>query len=233
MGGKARLRSWLMQYFPPTGNLYMEPFAGRGNVFYKAYTTLSFKEWHLNDIDISFFNALLKADLNLLPQQVTKDDFEYWKNQKDDVAKLIEPRVTYAGKGYKAGYSGTSGTHKGYAGDLYCKTCQAAKDLLQDVKVTQLSWENLGIEKLNGNDFVYCDPPYYETKASYNNVNHPDLIRVLNSSGCRWAISNYSNSLYDENLIYKNRYTQERNSEIKGSNTGQRESIIEVLWTNY
>lgn len=233
MGGKSRLRGWLLQYFPASGNLYMEPFAGRGNVFFEARKRLKFKKWWLNDLDSSFLVALSKADLDSLPQDVNKRDFDAWKHKNDDIAKILEPRITFGGKGYKAGYSGTSGTHKGYCKDLYGKTCQSAKELLIDVKVTQLSWEQLGITKLRNNDFIYCDPPYIDTKAPYPNIKHEYLVKTLNASSCKWALSGYSNDLYDSKLIYKNCYTKERNAEIKGSNTGQREPVIEVLWTNY
>lgn len=233
VGGKSRLRNWLVSHFPPSGDLYLEPFAGRGNVFFKAYESLKFNKWHLNDLDASFLKSLTKVDLSQLPQQVNRDDFAVWKNKNDDIAKVIEPRVTFAGKGYKAGYSGTSGNHKGYNRDLYCKTCQSAKDLLSNVKVTQLSWENLNIQEIGKNDFVYCDPPYFNTEGPYPNINHTKLISVLNSAGCRWAISGYVGELYDSKLNYKNKYTQERNSEVKGYNARQRQPVVEVLWTNY
>lgn len=54
MGGKARLASWLIGHFPKAGGRYVELFAGRGNVFFKARQSLDFKEWTLNDLDTGF-----------------------------------------------------------------------------------------------------------------------------------------------------------------------------------
>jgi DNA adenine methylase len=237
MGGKSRLRNWLIQHFPVAGELYIEPFAGKGNVFFKSKQSLDFKTWHINDIDW-FLVALFRVNLNDLPEKVDKTDFSIWKNKNDDISKIIEPRITFGGKGYKAGYAScyheqSTNNHMGYNRVLYKKTCELAQELLSDVKITQLSWEQLEIEKLQPYDFVYCDPPYVGVKASYPNINHEKLVDILNSSCCMWALSGYSNDLYDNNLVYKNKYTKERNSEIKGSNTGKREPVMEILWTNY
>jgi len=232
MGGKARLRNWLIQHFPPSGNIYLEPFAGLGNVFFAAKNSLDFKKWWLNDTN-PFLRSLLKVDLESLPPQVSKDDFDSWKSKNDDVARVIEPRITFGGKGYKYGYSGSSGTHKGYNGKLYRGVCNSAKELLAGVSITNLSWEKLNIPKLSSDDFVYCDPPYFGTSASYSNIKHEDLVRVLNASRCRWAISGYSNNLYDTHLNYKNCYVSKRNSEIKGSNARKKKPVVELLWTNF
>lgn len=80
MGGKARLRKWLIEHFPKKGRTYLEPFAGRGNVFYLACQKLDFQNWQLGDIDISFFCSLLTSDLDQLPEIVSKDDFRKWRD---------------------------------------------------------------------------------------------------------------------------------------------------------
>ena len=176
MGGKARLRKWLCSLFPKEGNLYLEPFAGLGNVFYSARTELNFQFWQINDLDVSFFNSILEVDLEALPNEVLKEDFLFWKEQNNSVSRVIEPRISFAGKGYKYGYNGTSGTHKGYNGVLYRNKCHQAKLLLQDVNITNLSWDELGIQNLGEQDFIYLDPPYYNTVTPYPNIDHDNLI---------------------------------------------------------
>lgn len=232
MGGKARLRKWLIAHFPDSGSIYLEPFAGKGNVFYEARQRLQFEQWILSDLDTRFFQALWWADLSLLPEAVSKSEFEHWKQRKDDyVSILIEPRITYAGKGYKFGYSGSSGTHVGYSGPTYRKVCEQARALLADAQVVKMNWED-SIRAMNP-DFVYLDPPYYGTVASYENIDHERLVDVLNNAKFLWALSGYRNSLYDAKLDFKCRFEYERNSEIKSSNSGKREAVIETLWTNY
>jgi site-specific DNA-adenine methylase len=234
MGGKARLRSWLISHFPVAMETYVEPFAGKGNVFFSACSTVNALRFVLNDIDTNFLVSLLAADLNLLPESVSKEEFSLWKTRTDHVARLIEPRITFAGKGYKYGYSGSSGTHVGYSGESYRLMCQKARYLLNQnhVEITTGSWEQALILG-SSEDFVYLDPPYLGTQASYGNIDHQKLVTVLNDAKFRWAISGYGNTLYDTNLNFTGRFEKKRNSEIKSSNTGSFEEVTEVLWTNW
>lgn len=232
MGGKARLRKWLVQRFPDNGKIYLEPFAGKGNVFFWARQQLQFERWVLSDIDVRFLRALTQADFSLLPKTVNRDDFNHWRTQDCDVSKLIEPRVTFAGKGYKYGYSGSSGTHVGYSGPTYRKVCERARELLGDAQIVENHWEDT-LNRLGGNDFVYLDPPYHGTEASYQNIDHARLVEALNNASFSWALSGYRNPFYDTRLIFRCRFEYERNSEIKSSNSRSREPVIETLWTNY
>jgi DNA adenine methylase len=232
MGGKSRLRKWLMNYFPKQGNKYLEPFAGVGNVFFQAKTLLHFKEWHLNDLN-NFLSSLITANLEELPDKVTRNDFHQWKTSPSPIAKIIEPRITFAGKGYGSGFNAGHKTHTPYDGKRYKATCEQARALLTNVTITHKNWYELEYNTLTNNDFVYFDPPYYETKSSYPNISHPHLLDVLNNAHFRWALSGYDNILYQTKLKFVNRYEKERNSEIKSSNTGQYSAVREVLWTNY
>lgn len=232
MGGKARLRNWLVEQFPNSGGTYFEPFAGKGNVFFKAREVLDFQHWHLNDTDMRFLRALAMADLDQLPEEVTREDFDHWRTSNSSIARIIEPRVTFAGKGYQAGYSGTSGTHVGYSRKSYLPVCQRAQELLVNVPLTHWSWEqvfNLATE----DDFVYCDPPYLGTRACYANINHVELVEALNNLPCKWAVSGYLSDLYNNKLEYTYRTVKSRNSEIKSSNAGGYSNVVEALWVNY
>lgn len=241
MGGKARMRAWLLRHFPKHGRHYVEPFAGVGNVFYAARTQLDFAEWLLADIAPDFLTALLRADLDALPEAVSREDFAAWKAARDgadpgraDLARLLEPRITFAGKGYAFGYSGSSGTHVGYSKRFYRPVCEAARALLAGpgVHVRQIEWEHL-LSGGNPDDFVYLDPPYYGTVTPYPQIDHAALVERLNAAPFRWALSGYDNALYNEKLRYARRFLYERNSEIRSSNKGRRTPVIETLWTNY
>lgn len=232
MGGKARLRKWLVDHFPDGDDgTYLEPFAGKGNVFYEAVQRLSYSRWILTDYDTRFLNALIDADLGALPATVQRQDFAYWRASDGPITTLIEPRITYAGKGYKYGFSGSSGTHVGYSGTQYRKVCESARELLGHATIRQISWER-ALDEFQPS-FTYLDPPYFGTEASYSNIDHAVLVERLNTATFDWALSGYRNALYDTKLEFKCRFEYERNSEIKSSNSRGREPVIEYLWTNY
>jgi len=232
MGGKSRLRKWLISKFPKSGRRYIEPFAGLGNVFYQARKDLSFKSWHLGEIH-DFFTALLNADLDKLPDSVSREEFDFWRKDDSYIATLIEPKITFGGKGYKSGFDGGHPSHPPYKGSLHRETCEQARELLKDVEVKKCNWTDWDYNSLGSEDFVYFDPPYFGTKAPYPNINHTDLIHLLVSAKFKWAVSGYDNNNMYNYFLTCNKHSKQRNSEIKSSNTGKYEGVVETLWTNY
>ena len=49
-GGKTRMAPYLIDLMPKSGKCYVEPFAGRGNVFFRAAEILDYDSYWLNDI---------------------------------------------------------------------------------------------------------------------------------------------------------------------------------------
>lgn len=242
VGGKARIRNWLISLFPRSGRIYVEPFAGRGNVFFKAKKQLNFKEWHLNDVQGDFFNALINTDLENLPQSVPdKQTWDYWRTQAekgDPRGLLLEPEITWGGRGWQGGprISTKDASHPPYSRDRYVQRAQAAKEMLtgENIKISAISWENMPWSEYNGQDFVYLDPPYYNSARYYKGkVNHPVLLDHLISANFRWALSGYDSELYEEKLKSFKKVQMERNAEIKGSNIRGKSSVVECVWMNY
>ena len=69
----------------------------------------------------------------------------------------------------------------------------------KDIIFTNKDFRELKVDKLKPNDFVYCDPPYLITCATYNEKDgwneqcEKDLLNLLdnlNSKGVRFALSN-------------------------------------------
>lgn len=68
-----------------------------------------------------------------------------------------------------------------------------------NVKIFSKDFKTLKIDKLNQNDFVYLDPPYLNTTATYNenggwNIDDEDTLYYmcerLSAQGIRWGMSN-------------------------------------------
>lgn len=242
MGGKVRMRNWLIDHFPFTGNRYIELFAGLGNVYYAAANSLFFSNWILNDkYTEEFFNGVKFADLSLLPERLTDEDeiflpmqYENGTVQEKLIAKLLEHKITLGGKGFKKGGYRTHMQGR-YVQERFAHKIIQTRSLLQKARLYFLHWEDFLKQitpKLHAEDFIYCDPPYYDTTATYPNINHGKFISILTRLKCRWAISGYDSFMY-RNFDYKNKYIKTRNREIGGSVNGGGESVDEVLWTNY
>lgn len=242
MGGKVRMREWLIDHFPFTGHRYIELFAGLGNVYYAAVNNLHFSQWILNDkYTEEFFNGVKFADLSKLPKKLVDGDelflpmqYEHGDYQERLVAKLLEHKITLGGKGFCKGGVRTEMFDR-YNRDRFSHQIVQTRDLLRKAKLYFLDWElflkSAWLELLS-EDFIYLDPPYYDTVASYPNINHPRLIKILTRLKCKWALSGYDSFIYRD-LEFKNKYERERNCEIGSSVNGGGHSVKEVLWTNY
>ena len=115
----------------------------------------------------------------------------------------------------------------------------------KDVTFSSESFETFNIEDLDSNDFVYCDPPYFNSVAAYNEQggwtegHEKMLLRLLdslNDKGVKFALSNnlkYENPLLDK---WKDKYkVHYLNGDYSNCNYHKidRSKDIEVLITNY
>lgn len=115
----------------------------------------------------------------------------------------------------------------------------------KDVAFLSESFETFNIEDLDSNDFVYCDPPYFNSVAAYNEQGgwteeHEEmllsLLDSLNNRGVKFALSNnlkYENPLLDK---WKDKYrVHYLNGDYSNCNYHKidRSKDIEVLITNY
>src|ERR1700723_103985 len=115
-GGKARLAQEIVALLPENGRTYIEPFAGRGNLYWSAVSAgLRYEKWWLNDIStIPFFHAIREiGDVIQVPEH-NRDEYERQREASkrgDPVAALLEPFLTFGGAGYP--FSGFRGNHRG------------------------------------------------------------------------------------------------------------------------
>lgn len=121
---------------------------------------------------------------------------------------------------------------------------------LNDVGFYNLDFNLLQLDVLNKNDFVYSDPPYLITCATYNEKNGWNeryeckllgLLDKLNDQGVKFALSNVLESKGKSNDILKQwskKYIVNRLNVSYGNANYQRkdkskDSSLEVLITNY
>ena len=114
-----------------------------------------------------------------------------------------------------------------------------------DCVFLNIPFDKFNLSNLNNNDFVYCDPPYFNSVASYNEnggwteENEKILLSILdqlNEQGVMFALSNnlkYDNRILDE---WKNKYNVHYlNGNYSNCNYQKKDKgkDIEVLITNY
>lgn len=260
MGGKARITNWLLEHFPYQGRRYIEPFAGKGNVYFAAVQSLNYTWWSINDrYTCPFFEAILQADLRSLPESLEPEHEFILPNTRGHIPLLLESIVSYGGKGYKSSGCKIDWRWR-YDKKRLVDKILVSRQLLRKANITPYDWREFlatfhgwipGEQKweddLSGSeefkpglkfwpdDFIYFDPPYFDTRASYPQINHLVLIEYMNwlsESGVKWAISGYDGFVYEDNLEYINKYQIERNVEMTSIN-GSLTPTIETLWTNY
>lgn len=119
----------------------------------------------------------------------------------------------------------------------------------KDIVFTNKNFENLNINNLTKNDFVYLDPPYLITCASYNEQDGwnedkeyklLDLCDKLNDKGINFALSNVLEHKGLENEIlkkwakkYKINYLNHNYNNCNYQDKNKENKTIEVLITNY
>ncbi len=224
-GGKARQRRNIARFLPSSGCVYVEPFAGRGNVFFMALRTCSFQAWHLNDIrSVPFFEALLAYDGHELPC-ATKDGVAAL-SPADKL--LLGPIIYWAG-----GWATPTG-NRGHDLGAYRERLLRARDDLGRATLTARDACEL-IERYAGEEdaFLYIDPPYIDGKvAAYSStdVNHPRMYAALRGARCRFLLSEYRNPLTVEALDDPDVTYRAVNNPVPGEPSVEKE---ECLWGNY
>jgi len=89
-GGKGKLAKRIVRILPPSGKRFVEPFAGRGNVYFHVAQRLDYKEFWLNDTYMyRFFAALqhsMDDEMEWMPpdrSQVDKEFYDFLKRKSD------------------------------------------------------------------------------------------------------------------------------------------------------
>jgi len=119
----------------------------------------------------------------------------------------------------------------------------------QKCEFISVDFRRMNVKKLGGNDFVYCDPPYLITTASYNESNgwtendERDLLAFLDEldrNNIKFALSNVTRHKGKSNVLlieWASKYNihvlnyNYKNSSYHGKNKD--EETEEVLITNY
>jgi len=238
-GGKARMAPALVGLMPREGRCYVEPFAGRGNVFWAtASTQLRFERWALKDIRTApFFEAARDfGDTVEVPLRTPEEYRRQWEAFKegDPKAILLEPYLTFGGGGYGIGCRGRGGpTVEGYTHIL--RDCHR---LLHSTNaaITGNDWTEIDWASLTNDDFVFIDPPYLGANVrpyGENDIDHEKLVQVLRDAKFKWMLTEYPHELYYRELGQPFFIKDMQLNAVNFQVTGGKHRRLECVWKNY
>ena len=140
------------------------------------------------------------------------------------------------------------GKERSQFNDTIRKNLVSFRERIEGITFTVRSFVGIKVEKLSNDDFVYCDPPYLITCATYNEkdgwnetLEHEllSMLDRLNDNGVRFALSNALSSKGRTNEIlteWSCRYNVHHLANSYGNcsyHTKDRSGADEVLITNY
>jgi site-specific DNA-adenine methylase len=210
-GGKCGLQRWICGYVPRQGDIYIEPFAGRGNVFWLACQLCKFDHWWLNDIKMApFYKALAEVDVSKIPRCLTMADRD-WLNEGrakgDPLALVLEPIWARSGGcmpgRYTRQWDGVNGNGGGVTYARFVQRVKSAKYLLAKYKplITAHDYTELPWDDFDDGCFAYVDPPYCAANniRSYKPLDdYQPLLDILTRTRCRWLLSEHDQPGYRE-----------------------------------
>ena len=270
-GGKYKLLPQIMPLFPEDINMFVDLFCGGCNVG----INVNAKKIICNDSEkviIDLYNDWKNGEcdelLNILKETISK--YELSKTNKEGFEKIRKDYndgnrewfMFYAmlmhSFNYQIRFNKNGEYNMPFGKDRSCFNQSTENNFInfineihsKNIFFTNKDFTELKIEKLKEDDFVYCDPPYLITCASYNEkdgwneIKERQLLKLLdylNDNNIKFALSNVlenkgkRNEILIEwckkyNVHYLNNSYSNCNYHAKDKS---KNSTVEVLITNY
>lgn len=235
-GGKARLAKTIVAMLPSNGGIYVEPFAGRGNVFWTAATKLNYDRWWLNDIATApFFEAIRDHGNTVRIPDRSREAYQHYRQSKSAKSLILEPYLTYGGGGYtRAGFGGKkSAGASGYQTTI--RNCHSILSVT-DPKITSVDWKDMELDSLEEDDVVFFDPPYYDADVraySSKGFDYEALVQLLANAKFKWILTEYYQTFYAKALGKPCREVGVQLASASFATNGGKERRTECIWKNF
>ncbi len=265
-GGKFKLLPQLLKYFPNEINMFVDLFGGGNNVGINVnankiiYNEICEQLVYLMKemFNKSLEEQLIEIDLLIEKYKLSKENKEgflklreHYNNNEFNSMEFYtlicyafnnQIRFNKNGK-YNMPFGKDRSSFNETLRKKYVNFVKKMKE--KNFIFTNNDFRELKIDKLNKNDLVYCDPPYYNSIASYNEnggwsekeeKSLLELLDKLNDNNIKFALSN--NLKYENPLLYKwkNKYNVHY-LDINYSNCNyqkkNKSKDKEILITNY
>jgi DNA adenine methylase len=227
MGGKSKLAKQLVSRFP-SYKIYIEPFVGAGNVFFKQQCETEI----INDLDGYVYDVLtgLKntPDINTLNRYITKDDFNLAFSKNDWISKFIAIKASF----FQMPHKGWCGRDMFITGDYL-----QYQSRLKNVIILNQDFATIIKEYDNVDAFIYLDPPYeyknpkYKCHAYSDYVSPEQVYAAIQNIKSKFMIS------YNDSPKIRQIFEKYNISEIQtiynGTKYLEKRKKIELIITNY
>lgn len=269
-GGKYKLLPQLLELFPKQVNTFVDLFAGGGNVSVNVKAEkVVFNDlmWQVPEMlqefkKIGVEESLRKIDGYISSYDLSKENKEgylalrelYNKGKSDPlmlytlICYSFNNQIRFNNKGaYNMPFGKDRSSFNPTLREKFIIFVQRLQSM--EIQFSSKDFRELDLDTLGENDFVYCDPPYLITVASYNEnggwgeQEERDLLAkldTLDKAGVKFGLSNVFESKGKENLIlkewakgYKVHYLDHTYSNCSYHKKDKQSKDIEVFITNY
>ena len=269
-GGKYKLLPQLLELFPKQVNTFVDLFAGGGNVSVNVKAEkVVFNDlmWQVPEMlqefkKIGVEESLRKIDGYISSYDLSKENKEgylalreFYNKGKSDPLMLytlicysFNNQIRFNNKGaYNMPFGKDRSSFNPTLREKFIIFVQRVQSM--EIQFSSKDFRELDLDTLGENDFVYCDPPYLITVASYNENGgwgeqaERDLLAkldTLDKAGVKFGLSNVFESKGKENIILKEwakgytvHYLDHTYSNCSYHKKDKQSKDIEVFITNY
>lgn len=269
-GGKYKLLPQLLELFPKQVNTFVDLFAGGGDVSVNIKAEkVVFNDlmWQVPEMlqefkKIGVEESLRKIDGYISSYDLSKENKEgylalrelYNKGKSDPlmlytlICYSFNNQIRFNNKGaYNMPFGKDRSSFNPTLREKFITFVQRLQSM--EIQFSSKDFRELDLDTLGENDFVYCDPPYLITVASYNENGgwgeqaERDLLAkldTLDKAGVKFGLSNVFESKGKENIILKEwakgytvHYLDHTYSNCSYHKKDKQSKDIEVFITNY
>lgn len=269
-GGKYKLLPQLLELFPKQVNTFVDLFAGGGNVSVNVKAEkVVFNDlmWQVPEMlqefkKIGVEESLRKIDGYISSYDLSKENKEgylalrelYNKGKSDPlmlytlICYSFNNQIRFNNKGaYNMPFGKDRSSFNPTLREKFIIFVQRLQSM--EIQFSSKDFRELDLDTLGENDFVYCDPPYLITVASYNENGgwgeqaERDLLAkldTLDKAGVKFGLSNVFESKGKENIILKEwakgyivHYLDHTYSNCSYHKKDKQSKDIEAFITNY
>lgn len=225
-GGKYKLLPQILPFFPTEINTFVDLFTGGGNIAVNVNANKiiandfephiigiykTFQKYEIEELIKTIEVAIQAFGLTIENSDNFNNFRAYYNKHIEDGYSFIMPIMLYVLICYsfnhqfrfnsKGEFNMPFGKNRSQWNDTMKKNLINFHKAITEKNIifTNKDFNELKIDKLSSNDFVYCDPPYLISCATYNekdgwNENNErkllELLDKLNSQNVKFALSN-------------------------------------------